>query len=290
MAAGPTTRRRQLGAELRRLRRRKKMSLEEAGEAVGVSRATIHRYEGNQGPVRWVIVEALCRVYDAAEAESAAVIALAKTVRVQGWWKAYADAIPDWITPLITLEDEAAEEWHWANTYVPGILQTRAYASAVIQASEMRAGDDDIARMVDVRMARQDILKRDHPPHLWAIVDEGALMRRVGGYAVMAEQMEHLVISTQSPHVTLQVLPYSAGAHPADSTGFVVIKNLDPTLDVVHLSNRSGALYLEKPVELETHRLVFEYLRSQALSATQSSEMIAGLGEKFATEAREERS
>lgn len=287
MASGPTARRRQLGAELRRLRG--STTLEEAGQAVGVSRMTVARYEGKTGPVRWTAVDALCRFYGVPDPQREALVELAKTAKIVGWWQSYADAIPEWLTPLITLEDEAVEELHWAPTYVPGILQTPAYATAVIEAAEARATTEDITRMVDVRMKRQDVLKRDSPPHLWAIIDEGAIRRCVGGPAVMAEQLRFLLTSAQTPQVTIQVLPFTAGAHAADSTGFVILRGPEPELDVVHLSNLSGALYLEKPAELERHRLVFEYLRSQALSAGESSEMIATVAGQFgATAAPEE--
>lgn len=286
MASGPTARRRQLGAELRRLRGSK--TLEEAGQAASVSRMTVARYEGKTGPVRWPVVDALCRFYGVPDSQREALVDLAKTAKVVGWWQSYADAIPEWITPLITLEDEAIEECHWAPTYVPGILQTRAYATAVTQAAEARATADDITRMVDVRMKRQDILKRDTPPHLWAIVDEAAIRRCVGGPAVMADQLGHLLTSAQAPQVTIQVLPFAAGAHAAESTGFVILRGPEPELDVVHLSNLSGALYLEKPAELERHRVVFEYPRSQALSAGESSEMIADVAGRFAAAASEE--
>lgn len=289
MAAGPTTRRRQLGAELRRLRDQAGVTLEAAGEAAGVSRATVNRYESTQGPVRWLVVEALCKAYAASETETEAAVALAKSARVQSWWKTYGDAVPAHMSPLLTLESDAAEEWHWATTYVPGILQTRAYAEAVHRAGDMRASEEEIARMVDVRMQRQEILKRESPPHLWVIMDEAVLRREVGGPDVMAEQMQHLHGCGRLPHVTLQVLPFSAGAHSADPTPFVIIRGATPDLDVVHISNLTGALYLEKPVELDRHRVAFEYLRSQARDPAAAGEMIAAAGEEYATAARTER-
>lgn len=285
---GPTTRRRQLGAELRRLRDRRGLTLEVAGQAVGVSRATVNRYESNQGPVKWIVVEALCRAYEASEGEREAIVALAKTAKVQGWWKSYSDAIPEWITPLLTLEDEAVEECHWANAYVPGLLQTRAYATAVIQAAEVRADGEAIQRMVDVRMKRQEVLARESPPHIWAIMDEAVVRRRVGGSAVMAEQLRHLCDSSMSPHVTLQLLTFEAGAHAADSTSFIILRGQETSLDVVHLSNLSGALYLEKGAELERHRVVFEYLRSQALSASDTTRLLGNLAEELDATARKE--
>ncbi|WP_149825624.1 helix-turn-helix domain-containing protein [Streptomyces tailanensis] len=286
---GPTTRRRQLGAELKRLRDLKGLTLEAAGEAAGVSRATVNRYESHQGPVKWLVVDALCRVYGVGDEERATLVTLAKNAKVQGWWKSYTDAIPGWITPLLTLEDEAVEECHWANTYVPGLLQTRAYATAVIQAAEVRAEPELVERMVDVRMKRQEVLKRETPPHIWAILDEAVVRRRVGSHQAMAEQLEHLRTVAGTPHVTLQVLPFEAGAHAAESTSFIIIRGPEQSLDVVHLSNLSGALYLEKSADLERHRVVFEYLRSQALSPSESSGLLADLTGEFAASGTKER-
>ncbi|MEU3171602.1 helix-turn-helix transcriptional regulator [Streptomyces sp. NPDC007000] len=288
-AVGPTTRRRQLGAELKRLRDQKGITLELAGEAAGVSRATVNRYESNSGPVKWLVVDALCRAYGTTDEERTALVSLAKNAKVQGWWKSYNDAIPDWITPLLTLEDEAVEECHWANTYVPGLLQSRAYATAVIQAAEVRAQPELIERMVDVRMKRQEVLKKESPPHIWAILDEAVVRRRVGSPQVMAEQLDHLRTAADTPHVTVQILPFDAGAHGAESTSFVILRGAEPTLDVVHLSNLGGALYLEKPAESERHRVVFEYLRSQALSPSDTSSLLAELVGEFTTTARKER-
>jgi transcriptional regulator with XRE-family HTH domain len=271
------------------LRDLKGITLEVAGEAAGVSRATVNRYESNRGPVKWLVVDALCRAYDTTDEERSALVSLAKSANVQGWWKSYNDAIPGWITPLLTLEDEAAEECHWANTYVPGLLQTRAYATSVIQAAEVRADPELIERMVDVRMKRQDVLKRESPPHIWAILDESVVRRRVGTHQVMAEQLGHLRAAASTPHVTVQILPFSVGAHAAESTSFIIIRGSEPTLDVVHLSNLSGALYLEKPGELERHRVVFEYLRSQALSPSDTSTLLAELVGEFAAATRRER-
>jgi hypothetical protein len=119
---------------------------------------------------------------------------------------------------------------------------------------------------------------------------EAAIRRCVGGPAVMADQLTHLLTSAQAPEVTIQVLPFAAGAHAADSTGFVILRGPAPDLDVVHLSNLSGALYLEKPAELQRYRVVFDYLRSQALSAGESSEMIATVASQFAAAAAPEES
>lgn len=175
-----TTRRRQLGAMMRKLRARKGLTLEEAGKLVGVSKATVSRYETQAGPVKWIVVDALCREYGATDAERAAIVRLAKDAKQQGWWSSFADSIPESMNLLLTLEDEAVHESHFACVYVPGLLQTRAYSTALQKANEVPLEPAEIERLVDIRMKRQDILSRPKPPRLWAILDESVIRRLVG--------------------------------------------------------------------------------------------------------------
>lgn len=180
MPARATTRRRHLGATLRKLRARKGMTLEEAGQLVGVSKATVSRYETTEGPVKWLVVDALCREYGASGPERTAIVALAKDAKQQGWWSSFADHIPETMNLMLTLEDEAVREDHFSCVYVPGLLQTRRYTTALQQANEMRRSPEEIERLVDIRMRRQEILARPKAPHLWAILDESVIRRVMG--------------------------------------------------------------------------------------------------------------
>ncbi|MFH8986617.1 helix-turn-helix domain-containing protein [Streptomyces sp. NPDC017940] len=274
MPARATTRRRQLGATLRKLRARKGMTLEEAGLCVGVSKATVSRYETREGPVKWLVVEALCRAYDASHAEQNALVGLAKDARQQGWWRPFADAIPETMNLLLTLEDEAVREDHFSSVYVPGLLQTRGYSTALQQANEIRLAPAEIERLVDIRMRRQDVLRRSPPPHLWAVLDESVIRRIVGSPAVMREQLSRLLEANESPHITLQVLPFSKGAHGAALGSFLIIGGAEPSLDVVYVDYHTGSLFLEQESELERYRLAFDYLRAQALDMEASSVLI----------------
>ncbi|MFI1255026.1 helix-turn-helix domain-containing protein [Streptomyces netropsis] len=274
MPARATTRRRQLGATLRKLRARKGMTLEEAGRLVQVSKATVSRYETQQGPVKWPVVDALCREYGASEAERLALVALAKDAKQQGWWNSFADSIPESMNLLLTLEDEAVREDHFACLYVPGLLQTRGYTEAVQNASEMRLSPEEIERLVDIRMKRQEILNRAKPPHLWAILDESVVRRVVGSREVMSEQLDHLLQANKSPHITLQVLPFAKGAHSAAMGSFVILGATEPSLDVVYVDIHVGSLFMEKNEELERYRLAFDYLRAQALDMAATSALI----------------
>ena len=274
MAERTTTRRRQLGATMRKLRARKGLTLEEAGQLVGVSKATVSRYETQAGPVKWIVIDALCRGYGATEAERRAVVALAKDAKQQGWWSSFADSIPESMNLLLTLEDEAVRESHFSCVYVPGLLQTRAYSTALQKANEVPLEPTEIERLVDIRMKRQEILTRPKPLNLWAILDESVIRRVVGSPQTMKEQLDQLLEANESPHITLQVLPFSKGAHAAALGSFVIIGGTEAALDVVYVDFHTGSLFLEKDQELERYRLAFEYLRAQALDMEASSAMI----------------
>lgn len=274
MPVGPTTRRRQLGADLRRLRELAGLTLEEAGARVGISKATLSRYETKEGVVKWPAVDALCREYGATDEERLALVELAKGARIQGWWRSLADPIPESMNLMLTLEDEVVREDHYACMYVPGLLQTRAYAEAVHRASEVRCEEREVQHMVDIRMERQELLEREDPPHLWAVIDEAALRRRVGGREVMREQLTHLLTMAERSRITVQVLPFDRGAHAAAVGSFAVLRGQAPELDVVYVDLLGGGLFMEKPEELERYKLAFEYLSAQALDFESSTDLI----------------
>ncbi|GHF66958.1 helix-turn-helix domain-containing protein [Streptomyces griseosporeus] len=281
MAVGPTTRRRQLGADLRRLREAKGLTLEEAGARVGISKATLSRYETKEGTVKWPAVDALCREYGASDEERLALVELAKGAKIQGWWRSLDDPIPESMNLMLTLEDEVIREDHYACMYIPGLLQTRSYAEAVHRASEVQCPEREVQHMVDIRMKRQELLERDAPPHLWCVIDEAALRRQVGGRDVMRDQLCHLLAALKRPHVTVQVLPFSKGAHAAAVGSFAVLRGPSRELDVVYVDLLGGGLFMEKPKELERYRLAFEYLSAQALDLESSKDIIQRIGQEL---------
>jgi len=175
---------------------------------------------------------------------------------------------------LLTLEDEAVREDHFSCVYVPGLLQTRAYSTALQKANEIPLEPAEIERLVDIRMKRQEILTRPKPPRLWAILDESVIRRVVGSQEAMREQLGRLLEANDSPHITLQVLPFAKGAHSAALGSFVILGGAESALDVVYVDFHAGSLFLEKEEELERYRLAFEYLRAQALDMEASSALI----------------
>lgn len=201
-------------------------------------------------------------------------MALAKCAKQQGWWGPFSDSIPADMNLLLTLEDEAVREDHFSCMYVPGLLQTRGYSTAIQQANEMRLVPEEVERLVDIRMKRQEILARDRPPHLWAILDESVIRRVVGSPTIMREQLGQLLKANESLGVTLQVLPFSKGAHAAALGSFVILGGTEPSLDVVYVDLHVGSVFMEKDHELDRYRLAFDYLRAQALDMAASSALI----------------
>ena len=210
-------------------------------------------------------MDALCREYGASDEERLALVELAKGAKIQGWWRSLADPIPESMNLMLTLEDEVVREDHYACMYIPGLLQTRAYAEAVHRASEIQCPNGKSAHGRHPHEAAGAAL-RDDPPHLWCVIDEAAIRRSaVGGPDVMQDQLRQLLTTSQRPHVTVQVLPFSTGAHAAAVGSFAVLRGQTPELDVVYVDLLGGGLFMEKPQELERYRLAFEYLRAQAL-------------------------
>ncbi|MER6952575.1 helix-turn-helix domain-containing protein [Streptomyces sp. NPDC002623] len=280
--AGPTTRRRQLGLRLLALREVAGLSAEEAGERAGVSKATVSRYERAKGNVRWNQVDQLCRVYGATDDERDALVDLAKNSRAtEAWWVPFAGKLPGPMRMLLALENEATRISHHTVGVVPGLLQTLEYAQAIQSTPEKALPPEELQDYLAMRMQRQRILDRPTPPSYHVILDEAVLRRQVGGPEIMSGQLDHLLARGQEPNVTIQVLPFSAGAYSAALNSFIVFGGFggpDPSLDVVFLEHQVGSLFLEETPALEEYAAGFSFLRQVALDKDSSAELIAEAG------------
>ena len=258
---GPTIRRMLVGAKLRRLRTDMGLSREEAAEAIRASAWKIHRLENGQvGFKERDLVDLLERygVTDPDEVDE--LLTLAREANVPGWWQHYGDVLPQWFRTYVDLESAATLIRTYEGMFVPGLLQTDDYMRAVIRGAHLESSEE-VGRRVRLRMARQILLTREHPPRLWAVVDEAALRRPVGGREVMRGQLERLIDATKLPNVTLQVLPFGAGAHSAMVGAFSILRFADRELpDVVYLEHLTNALYLDKRDEVERYLDVMELL------------------------------
>lgn len=264
-AGGPTVLRLMLGAQLRRLREAKGISREDAGYLIRASASKISRMELGRVSFKERDIADLLSLYGIIhQDERAALLALARQANTPGWWQRDGDILPSWFQTYLGLEEAAALIRTYEVQFVPGLLQTEDYARAVITHGNPEAPAEEIERRVSLRMKRQQLLSRSDPPQLWAVVDEGALRRRMGDLVVMAAQLERLVKASELPNVTLQVLPFDAGAHAAEAGTFTILRFPEPDLpDVVYLEQLTGALYLDKREDVDAYvaavdRLVVE--------------------------------
>jgi transcriptional regulator with XRE-family HTH domain len=259
--AGPTVRRMLVGAQLRRLRTAKGLSREQAGEAIRASEWKIHRLENGQVSFKERDIVDLLRLYGVTDPdEVAAFVVLAREANTPGWWQRYGDVLPQWFRTYVDLESAASLIRTYEGQLVPGLLQTDDYIRAVVHDASLEPSED-VGRRVRLRMARQTVLTREHPPRLWAVIDEAALRRPVGGREVMRGQLERLIAATKLPNVTLQILPLAGGAHPAMVGAFSILRFADRELpDVVYLEHLTNAVYLDKRDEVEQYLDVMELL------------------------------
>ncbi len=274
----PTVRRRRLAAELRRLREAARMTCEDVAEHLECSASKISRVETGRVSVSPRDVRDMLEFYGADPRQCDSLVQLARDSRQKGWWHAYSDTMQPWFATYVGLEAAASEIRNFEVDLIPGLLQTADYARAVIRSGSVSAVDEEIERGVALRMERQPLLTRDGPPQLWAVIDEAALRRRVGGDGVMCHQLDHLLEHSSLPNVTIQVLPFGAGAHPAMGNPFAILgfpERADP--DVVYVADLTSCLYVENIEEVDRHNLIFNHLRAAALPLSDTAAFIGSV-------------
>lgn len=277
----PTLRRRQLASRLRELREQAGKSIRDAAEQLECSPAKISRIETAQRGALPRDVRDLCLFYGLTDqAQIDALMTLAREAKRQVWWQETEDVD---FRPFLGLEIEATSISEYETTTVPGLLQTGEYARAVIKGYLPRMDNDVLEERVTYRLRRQERLYGPHPPKYWVLLDESVLHRHVGGPDVMREQVRHLESASELPHVTIQVIPFTVGAHPGFDSAFILLEFSDPTIgDTVYLDTLMGSFYLEKAKELERFRETLNHLRAVALSPQESAIHIARAYDRFA--------
>jgi transcriptional regulator with XRE-family HTH domain len=274
-AGGPTVQRLVLGNQLHQLRESRGITAEQAAESIRGSHSKISRMEHGRVGFKERDVADLLTLYGVNDSEErAALLNLARQANTPGWWHAYADILPSWLEPFVGLEAAASVIRTYQIQLVPGLLQTEGYARALIEQGSA-ANEEQVARRIELRVSRQEILSGPNPPQLWAVVDEGALRRPVGGRDVVRGQLEHLIQIADHPAVTLQILPFTAGPHSAMGGPFTILRFAEPDLhDVVYIEQLTSALYLEKPAEVDSYLEVMEQLCLQAEPASNTVKML----------------
>lgn len=269
---GPTVRRRQLGRELRRLREGAGKTITEAAQWVGIKPPTVSKIENGRQAIRPTNVRLLLQLYGIGAPEADTLIRLAAEANQRGWWASYGDTVPDWFRNFVGLEADASEINGYDSELVPGQLQTAAYAEAVILAAHPNTTRDELKRLVNFRHERQERLAGSTSPRLHFVLNEAVLRRPVGSAAAFRKQLDHLTEMTELTHVDLQVLPFSAGPHAAMGQTFRVVRfpGDEAGLDFAYLENDRGALYLERPADVDRYQTIFAQLTAGALSTSET--------------------
>ncbi|MDK1344814.1 helix-turn-helix transcriptional regulator [Streptomyces sp. 378] len=281
MQHGPAVRRRKLGAELRALRTSAGLTSGEAARLVGWHQSKVSRIETGTSGVKPADVRLLLDAYSVADSQLRELLMVLAGPDESGgrhhWWHAYRGVLPPTYRDFISLESQAGAMRTLETTVVPGLLQTPEYARAVTKAAVEGLSEDRLDTLVEVRLARQDVLRADPPLELSAVLDEAVLRREVGGPGVMARQLERLVEAARLPQVRLQVLPFAAGAHIGVTGPFVILSfSSTSDLDVVVLDHLTSSLYLERKEDLQAYTEAFNALQIHALSPEDSLDFIAG--------------
>jgi transcriptional regulator with XRE-family HTH domain len=279
----PTVRLRRLATELRRLRSAAGLTREQVSGQTAINSATLYRIEtAKVRPQRRTLMTLLDNYGVTDEERRTELIALSQQSRELGWMHAFGDAISEQYMTYIGFEVEAYSVRNFENTFVPGLLQTEDYARASIAGVLPMLRTDDVERRVEVRLQRQSALTRGKPLELWAIVDEAALHRLVGGSTVMTEQLKHLTRAARQPHIAVQVLPRAVGAHPGMAGSLSIMTFEEPTSDpdIVYLDGMAGDFFIEDEVEVRRYSDIFERLRAAALNPADSIRMLRELAER----------
>jgi transcriptional regulator with XRE-family HTH domain len=263
-ATNPTLRQRQLAAQLREIRLSAGRTIDEVATGLLISTTTLSRLETGARRASLRNVKSLCDYYGVTAEVRAELMELARDSRQTSWWQQYD--LPDSVAVYVGLEDSADWIHQYKTSLVPPLLQTEDYARAVTIGATLDIPDDQIEQRVQARLVRQERLTAESPPDLWAIVDEAALHRQVGGPGVMREQLRVLAERSRLPNVTLQVLPLEAGAHLGMESTFTILGYEDPSVSgCVYVEGFLGRFYLQKKADLTRYRKAFDQLRADAL-------------------------
>ena len=274
----PTIRRRRLGVELRRHREEAGVTIDVVADRLGCSTSKVSRIETGHTSATPSDVQHILDIYGVDDSIKAELVQIAREARQKGWWHPYSTVLTG---AYVGLETAARSIRAYEQQVVPGLLQSEEYAIALIRGARQDYPDQEIEQRVRVRMQRQALLIQDDPIDLRVVLDEAVLSRPVGGEPVMLDQLKKLIETARLPNVTLQILPFAAGAHAGMDGSFVILEfEEEGDADVVFIDNATGGLFLEKSEELGKYIPLFDAVRSSALPPEESIEMIEMLVEE----------
>lgn len=285
--AGSTVPRRQLGRYLRTLRVEAGLTVRATAKELERSEPTLWRIESGQVAVRALDVEQMCRLYGATADMTKALMALARETKAKGWWQTYGDVVPEWFDLFVGLEAAANRVSEYEHSLIPGLFHTEAYAQTLIKEEHPEESDEEVARRLSLRLGRQAILRRPiDPPVVRVALREAILRSPVGGPSIMAGQLAHLARLSELRNVSLRIIPADIGYHPGLSTGaFTILRfplnggGVETEPPTIYQEMYTGALYLDKPAEVERFDAAFEAIWDTALDERSSRDLIGRTAE-----------
>lgn len=278
----PTVRLRRLAAELRRLRNAADLTREDVSDKTGINNATLYRIETARARPQMRTLTTLLHLYEVDHDQREYLTGLCREAATQGWLRPYHSELPEEYTAYISFEDEAQGVRNYESLFIPGLLQTEEYARAVVRGVLPSATDDEVEDRITARMARQDVLTKATPLKIWAVLDEAALRRVVGGTDIMRGQLDHLANVIKTPNVTFQVIRFGAGAHPGMPGQFVLMDFADPVdTDLIYIDSMAGDLFLEADADVARYRAVFDNLVAVAASPNDSASLVAEIASEL---------
>ncbi|MEV6702448.1 helix-turn-helix transcriptional regulator [Streptomyces sp. NPDC051453] len=252
--SAPTVLRMILGRRLQDMRLGAGASLEDAAKALRVKTLTIRRLEKAEVALKPLYVEKLLETYGADRQEIDEFVDLAEQANEPGWWHSYRDVVPNWFTAYVSLETGAKTLRTYEPQYVTGLLQTPDYARGVLRGGLPNGSEEELSRRVELRLLRQSLLEREDAPTLWVVMEEAVLHRTVGSADVMREQIERLLEVSELAHISLDIVPFTAGAHVGACAPFTYFRFEEPELpDIVYSELLSASVYLDQRVDVVAH-------------------------------------
>jgi transcriptional regulator with XRE-family HTH domain len=274
----PTIRRRELGTLLRKLRQDQGLTVEQVAERLLCSPSKVSRMETGQRGATLRDVRDLCEFYGVTDKETVdRLMNLAREGKQPGWWQSYN---LDFAT-YVGLEQDAIAIRQYQSTTIPGLLQTPEYSRALSDVAVPEVTAERAAELVEVKQRRQGRLAAEPPLPLSVVLDEAVLHRVVGGPAAMSEQLERMIQATRINNVTIRVIPYIAGAHPAMDSTFTILDFTGPVPSLVYVEGLVGWIYLDRAHDITRYEQVFDRLQTSALSPQESVELIAKVGANY---------
>ncbi len=280
---GPTLRAQWLGQQIKDLREGAGITLKQAAEYLERDPSTVSRFESAEYPIRRADLLAMLDFYGVSDQRRReGLLGLREEVWQKGWWDGFADAVDRRFIDYVWLESRAHAIHSFDDTLLPGLLQTRKYAEAAIRAADPDPdlGNEQVKRLVELRIMRQQVLTSDTPTQLYAIIDEALLRRMVHSPGAMREQLEHLGACASRSNIEIRVLPFKAGAHASPAGAFKVFTMAEPYPSVAYTETLAGAIYVEAP-GAERFVQAYDRLQSATLAPEESAEMISAAAEEM---------